>query len=423
MENFFRFEKIDETNMDIILDELNDFLQIYFFKGNIINDSSIETLFDLEEEDLPFLKAFHFLNSDKVKKVVENLPHLVRNLAHSTQKETEIIRGNIRGRIDWSSTIKERYSQGFNDKSLFVCTPPLKYYDLEENQLLKFLLKKIIVLYRDYFNFISVDNFDIEKIGDREDWYTIVHDNFQMAKLTLRKVYFNNISDAKITSKHLRKCMKSRNQLYHHVAEAYVLYENLFKLENHEILKNLIEKTIIKTTNPHKLYEIYVFFKLISRLPIKKYKLLFENNNYSVISQKSGLKIKIYYQHTPDNLDSISEYNKILNNYEIAFKRRAPDIIIEFQKDNKTYYRIIEVKNSKKPKYVRDSVYKVMGYYKDFERIFTLENFSFTKEYPVVLVVSGGILFKDNFNPFENNNIIILNQSDFIENLDKLLMI
>lgn len=217
--------------------------------------------------------------------------------------------------------------------------------------------------------------------------------------------------------------MKSRNQLYHHVAEAYILYENLFKLENHEILKNLIEKTIIKTTNPHKLYEIYVFFKLISRLPIKKYKLLFENNNYSVISQKSGLNIKIYYQHTPDKLDSISEYNKILNNYEIAFKRRAPDIIIEFQKDNKTYYRIIEVKNSKKPKYVRDSVYKVMGYYKDFERIFTLENFSFTKEYPVVLVVSGGILFKDNFNPFENNNIIILNQSDFIENLDKLLMI
>ena len=81
---------------------------------------------------------------------------------------------------------------------------------------------------------------------------------------------------------------------------------------------------------------------------------------------------------------------------------------------------MVEVKNSSSTSYVRGSLYKVMGYYKDFKRISNLENFDLTHKYPVVLVTWGGIELKKGYNPF-NDKIIILNRKEFIDNLDKLL--
>ena len=245
MDKLDEFTKIDESNIDIILESIKEFLQLYLFKGNVsLNDDTVEDLFELSHEDLITLKAVHFLISDEVRNLIKILPQLVRNLAHSTQRETEIMRGNIRGRIDWGSTLKERYSQGFNDKSLFVCNPPSKFYDLEENQLLKFLLKRIRYLKENYLNFINPETFDIEKVEKNKDWYTIVNDNVQVARLTLRKVYFNDISDVLIKPKHLRKCMRNRNLLYHYVAKAYRLYEDLFVLENEDVLKELLVRRV-----------------------------------------------------------------------------------------------------------------------------------------------------------------------------------
>ena len=421
MDQLEKFEKIDETNIDIILNDIVEFLQLYLFKGNVaLNDDAIENLFELSHEDLITLKAVHFLLSNEVCSLIKILPKLVRNLAHSTQKETEIIHGNIRGRIDWNTTLKERYSHGFNDKSLFVCNPPSKYYDLEENQLLKYVLKMIVHLKKNYLSFISTEKFDIDKIDVNTDWYTIVNDNYQISTKILKKVYFNDISDVKIKSKHLRKCKRNRNLFYHYVFRAYSLFEDLFILEDKEVLKELISKRIIKTTNGDKLYEIYIFFNLVRSLPVEMHKLMFSSNDYSTSCVVNDKKITVHYQKTPTKLKDISEYLEILKNYEIKGSTRAPDVILEFEKDGKTYYRLVEVKNSSSTSYVRASLYKVMGYYKDFKRISNVEKFDFTEKYPVVLVTWGGISLKNDYNPF-NDKIIILNRKEFIDNLEKLL--
>lgn len=424
MSKLDKFEKIDESNIDIILEDIKEFLQLYLFKGNVsLNDDKIEDLFELSHDDLITLKVVHYLLSDEVRNFVKVLPQLTRNLAHSTQKETEIMHGNIRGRIDWGETLKMRYSQGFDDKSLFVCNPPSKYYDLEENQILKFLLKRIRYMKENYLCFINPETFDIEKVDKNTDWYTIVNDNVQMAKLTLRKVYFNDISDVSIKPKHLRKCMKNRNLLYHYVAKAYRLYEDLFVLENEDVLKDLLSKRIIKTADGDKLYEIYVFFNLVKSLPgFFEGKLLYSGNDYSTTCKLDDLEMTIHYQKTPDALKEVSEYLEIIGNYEIGGRTRAPDVIIEFNKNNETWYRLVEVKNSSSPDYVRSSLYKVMGYYKDFKHICELENFDFTEKYPVVLVTWGGISLKEGYDPFDDN-IIILNRNEFISNLMNLIML
>lgn len=423
MSKLDQFEKIDESNIDVILKEVEEFLQLYLFKGNIsLNDNEIENLFELSHDDLIILKSVHFLLSDEVRDLIRILPQLVRNLSHSTRKEREIMRGNIRGRIDWGQTLKERMSEGFDDKSLFVCSPPSKYYDLEENQLLKFILKRIIYLKRNYVNFIQPQNFNLEKIDENKDWYTIVNDNYQISSKILRKVYFNDISDAEIKSKHLRRCLKNRNIHYHKAARAYQLYESLFISNDKEALQDLLNRRIIKTADGDKLYEIYVFFNLVKSLPVEKHKLLFSTNDYSTGCLIGDVKITVHYQKTPSKLKEISEYLQILENYEIYGKTRAPDVILEFEKNGETFYRLVEVKNSSSTDYVRSSIYKVMGYYKDFKKICAVENFDFTQKYPVVLVTWGGISLKKDYNPFDDD-IIILNRKEFIENLDMLILL
>lgn len=416
--------KLDESNMDIILKEVEEFLQLYLFKGNVaLNDANVQNLFELSDEDFITLKAVHFLLSDEVGTLIQILPRLVRNLAHATRKEIEIMRGIVRGGIDWGSTIKGRYSQGFEDKSLFVCNPSSKYYDLEENQLLKYLLKQIVSLKENYLNFISLDNFDIDKIDQNEDWYNSVNDTYQISNKLLRKVYFKDISDVKIKPKHLRKCMKSRNLLYHVVYDVYVLFESLFISDDDEdALQKLINERIIKTTDPNKLYEIYVFFNLIRSLPVKEHKLMFSTNDYSTSCFVDDLKITVHYHFTPPIFRKYSQYDKILENYVIKNHIRAPDVIIEFEKDKKVYYRIIEVKNTDSDRvgYVRDSVYKVMGYYQDFKNICHEDNFDFTKKCPIVLVTWEGIKLKERYNPL-NDTIIILNRDEFIDYLDELV--
>ena len=425
------YENLSEDIIDKIYDEIREFVHLYLFSGEIsTNDLNIklEDLFEMDDNDLITLKTVHFLLSDKVRDLIQILPVLLRNLSHSTKKEKEEFRGVVRGRIDWNATLKTRYAKGFNDPSLFVCSPPSKFYDLEENQLLKFVLRKIISLKNNYLDFVNYTKndeenpFDIEKLSDEKNWYEIVGNNYKMAKKTLKKVYFNDISDIKVPkSKHIRKAFKNRNPLYHRIAEVYLLYEDLFINEDTKVLECLINDRLIRATNPHKLYEIYVFFSLVRALPDPDLTVLSKGYKYFTFDElDDGTEVTIHYQHLPDDLREASEYKDILDNYDIRNSYRDPDIILEFEKDGIKTFRIVEVKNTSKTDYVRDSLYKVMGYYHDYEKILHNKKKTFTDKCPVVLVTWGGINIKEGCNPFEKD-IIILNIDEFEYYLKKLV--
>lgn len=415
-------EKINEYNKEQLLNEINEFFYIYLFKGYIINPSDVEisNLFNLDNNDLNILKTVHFLLSDEINDLIENLPFLIRNLSHSTKKETEILKGHIKGKINWNQTIKTRLTNGSNDQTLFVCHPPSKFYDLEENQLLKFLLKKIVYLKRKFLDFNNLNTqIDISNIDENLDWQETIEINVYKIKKILKKVYFDEITSIKrVTSKHLRKTYKNRNQLYHNVIKVFLLYEDLFILNKKEILKQLIEKRLITTFDDNKLYELYILFNLIKIFPkSKELKLLYSDNSYVLKSEDNGIIITVYYQKIPENLKTESKYLNILNNYSINKKVKSPDIIIEFEKNGCQFYRLIEIKNSSDSDYIRESVYKVIGYYEDFKGKFT---HNFVENYPVVLIMWGGISLNNDYDPF-NDEIIILNRLEYLKYVHKLI--
>lgn len=393
----------DKKTHQEVLESVKQYLDLYMFKASVPNlKNAVKNIFKLNETDLNYLKSVHFLLSNEVQVFVNILPQLLRNLSHSTNKKELISKGVVRGSVDWNQTLKTRYSQGFNDYSLFSCNCPTKLYDLEENQLLKFILKNIVLL---------ANNLNLNK--NSKYWENKINDIYFEAKTSLYNVYFQNISDLKIVSpKIVRKAYNHRNNFYKKAVEVYKKYEAIFIREDRQELVNLVSNQILEPLNYDQLYELFVFFNLIDCLPQDNLDLglLRKGNMYAA---NYNDEIKIHYQNVPEDFKQDSIYKGILANYDINSSSKRPDIIIEFIGNGKSSYRLIEVKRSKDLGYIYQSVYKVLGYLKDYENIELCENI------PAVLVLWDGIAITGK-NAFDKE-LLIFNKKEFLKNKNYLV--
>jgi hypothetical protein len=402
-----------------------DFLKPYLLKilssesaPNI--EDSIEKITGLNSSELQLIKKIHFLLSSEVRELIAILPYLMRNLSHSTEKETVECRGMVKGRIDWGLTIKERYSRGFNDPTLFICKPASKMYDLPENQLLKFILNKIQD-FSENIDFINIPEEDVFEESQMKYYSSIIFDKYFASKKTLKHVQFQYIKDVKfIKAKNLQRTRNHRNKHYRTVVNCYNLYQDLFILNDQKTLRKLVEKQLLEPLNNDKLYELYVLFKIIEKLesldgsvsiglvkPGKK------ANNYIAQYKSAEKTINVYYQKMPGGCWKNSEYKEIFDSYNLGVSLRRPDIILEFEEDHS--YRLVEVKRSSRKEYISDSVYKVIGYINDFKKCYPDKN-------PLdgVLVVWGGIKI-EKWNRAIQNQILILSNSDLDKGLKHVL--
>ena len=83
--------------------------------------------------------------------------------------------------------------------------------------------------------------------------------------------------------------------------------------------------------------------------------------------------VKIYYQTMPISLAKTSIYTRIMRQYNINVRLRRPDILIEINSD-KNELKLVEVKRTSNHLYIGESLYKVLGYLKDFENCFESAN-------------------------------------------------
>ena len=74
---------------------------------------------------------------------IEKLPEQLRRIKTTTKMETEIFDGEVKGRINWKDTIKERSKQYPLNKTQFACNTQEKNYEIAENQVLKSLLEHL----------------------------------------------------------------------------------------------------------------------------------------------------------------------------------------------------------------------------------------------------------------------------------------
>lgn len=394
-----------------IISEIQNYLQLYLFRDASINSElAVTRLFNLDENNILLLKKLHFLISKEVEDLIKIIPYLIRNLSHSTNKEEIETHGNIIGQIDWNHTLKQRMKTGLKDKSLFVCNTNNKLYDLPENQLLKFLLNKINKFIKD-INISYNENFK-EDISNYYDYISNIH---IITSKAIKNAHLKQVELPRhITTKTLIKTIKSHNNLYESVVKVYNLYEKLFILNDESILLELLNKRVLTPNNMDTLYEVYILFKIIEKIDTNSLQmaLLKSGNNYTVHSEFKDKQINIYYQHLPETFQN-NNLVKIRPYYNIQLTSKRPDIIVEYVKNAKKTYKIIEIKRTEDSNYIRDSIYKMFGYLKDYEKV--------ALKQPNILVVWNGIelLTHENLNKQE---MIILNHDEFLNKINDLVL-
>jgi hypothetical protein len=75
-------------------------------------------------------------------RLMARTPGILRSLAHQTTTRSERCVGHVRGPIQWSETITA-WSSGVGVDDVFVCVSPRRDFDVPENRLLVWLLKRL----------------------------------------------------------------------------------------------------------------------------------------------------------------------------------------------------------------------------------------------------------------------------------------
>ena len=79
---------------------------------------------------------------------------------------------------------------------------------------------------------------------------------------------------------------------------------------------------------------------------------------------------RLRFGHTPAHWRRASRYCTVFDRYGLAGAVRRPDLIVELQRGRRRRHLLVEVKRTRDPSYIADSIYKVLGYLADFAPVF-----------------------------------------------------
>lgn len=242
---------------DELLEEVAGFLHGYLKAGKVTIHSFFSKI-NMNITNLKQLLTVRFLLKEETKDFIRKLPHLLQRFKTTTVLKNEVIRGEIRGEIDWHETIKERLAGNYGDTTMFSTNESIRTYETPENLVLKELLKLLYqVLYKD----------DLIKGLEDLDWFQ----EWKKLKTNVAQAYEQNIYLQRVKGKHVStrtivKTKSHRNKLYRDAASLLLEYRKITNGQyTEEDIQTLLQETFIKPENKDVLFELYWVVQLIKQ--------------------------------------------------------------------------------------------------------------------------------------------------------------
>lgn len=334
-------------------------------------------LAQLNYQDFKFLQRVHFLLSESIQKSVrESTPRLLRRLVQSTDRMTTELKGSVKGNVDWNQTLKRRMGAGFSNPTVFVTRVAVKTYDLLETQALKYLLTQVNYLCIETLGSIPEDR-ETLPYEQNQKWKEDVRSLYYLTNIFLKNAYIRNIGlPKKITDIMLQRVRCARSAHFKSIYDGLRLYRRLFIQEEQETLRDCFARGVLKPLSRDTLYEVYILFVTLASLAQagwnrESFRLIGYGKGAITHYKYGNTTLHIYYQTLPTTFAQNSLYTNLLRKYQIDVSLRRPDIIFKFDFDNGCYdFKLIEIKRTQNKHYLVDSIYKVLGYLKDFEQCF-----------------------------------------------------
>jgi SepF-like predicted cell division protein (DUF552 family) len=251
-----------KTTPDKLINEIGDNFNMFLKAGIHVDSFSKKIDPELNINNLTKLLRIHFVLTDEVINFVQALPKRVRRIKTTVDKRSQILNGEVRGRIEWDKTIKERCKCNYGDLTLFVCNQTEKNYNISENIVLKHLLS---IIHSTTFEDLK------PAIDENYKWVESWTENQNKLKTTIREVFLRNIyikritsDDAEITERMIHSASKSRNKFYRDAARLLLRYNKIMKHDlDSEEAKELLRNTFIKPERTEVLFELYWVIQMI----------------------------------------------------------------------------------------------------------------------------------------------------------------
>ena len=219
--------------------ELYDLLSAYAFHAGPPADlTSFRRLMSLEGA-FGSVTATCFLlysNLEKPQASVKHFlfhtaPSVLHQFSRTTQPQRIKMHNRTRGKVDWPSTYKARYSQDANPTT-FVCLQSWRIFDRPENRLFKFLLHQIQAclhrvspMLKNSYAWGKTLCLENDKPLPINDCLSTIE--YQLRKL-MKNVYLESVElPRSIGNQHLIAAHACKNEFYTYVADMFDLYNSV----------------------------------------------------------------------------------------------------------------------------------------------------------------------------------------------------
>jgi hypothetical protein len=332
-------------------------------------DLSLEAsrLLQMPPSDVLTLAQIHFVLSDEVGELLEQMPALIRRLSTTTVLEREQSTERVRGYIRWTETFSARAASGL--PHLYVTSPTRRAFDTPENQLLVFALDAVARFGRSTGWERSASAGAGEAVRNRVTQATRWRRVSALADIPVRPPAEKAVARVRASR---------RRRSYSAVLAAVQAYRELIAQMNREALKSAIENHALITRDNAVLLELLTAFRAMRALA----ELGWRGSESSLIrggriftGAQGDRTLDLYYQRTPTGLRMASRYGEIQRSHGFArVGGLVPDLVLEVSSPAEgSRWILLEVKGVERSvsDSARAAIFDLLAYRRAFDTTLT----------------------------------------------------
>ena len=348
----------------------------------------------LSAASLATLAHLHLVLGDEVEQFVTvALPVLLAELHPVAPPRLEARRGAVHGAIAWGATTAARAATGSADRSLYVTSTARKTFAAPETRLLIATLQALqascLALWPSgHDSGVMADAAAPSAEGADAD---AVRWSARVARVAgvvdhalrdgrLRATGLKTAAAMTVRAGDLAACQRSSRHAVRLLAQAYARYHGLIRRPSPAALLDALRQRVLIPLDDDALYELWALLGAATVLDELGYVLEVANligrhsAPFSYRAPHGRALVRLRFGHTPAHWRRDSRYRAIFERYGLAGATRRPDLIVEMRqgrgRGRQTRHLLVEVKRTRNPGYIADSIYKVLGYLADFAAVF-----------------------------------------------------
>lgn len=406
-----------------ILDEVAASLWQYVGRhagDNTSIEATVESLTGLDPMDFDVLLHLHAMLSSSIERFFDKS---LERLTAWPRPTNSIVRrvGDtaIRGCIDWGATVSARSRSGGGAPTTYASSAAQKHLDTPAMRLLLWILHQI-----ERSSELLLEASPGVALDPRR-WEATVSARRSLALAGLERMRLASRGASEKTPPSPRRadvdaCLRSTRHEVATLARACLDYWRLVEQRSPEALIEAVTERVLVPLSDDSLYEVWAFgvvARVLDTLGLERdaMGLLGRTGVPFVYRKPDGGGVLLRYGAAPAQWRDRSQYKAIFDRYGLDGAMRRPDIIVEVEREGgASSWLLIEVKRTRDPGYIADSVYKVLGYLADFAPVFDGQ----TKTRGLLLLWDG---ITRSQSVSDNESLVLADHHDFATRVSAVL--